>query len=866
MPDFHEYVDLVIRGDITEAESLYSLSREPFCFPEAKKQWTPPRPYNIVDLVMNWKVDLKKKHITAINELTIESKIDSLEKVHLNAAEMNIILIQDEQNNKLDYYHNPDDFTFIIHLTEPLKATTQQKLVISYEVTAPLAGGFFITPSKTFPDFDYQFWTQFQDNYAQYLLPIYDHPSHKFPCEMIVTVPEDFTAVSNGKLLSEKKNKDKTITFHWRQKKPIPAYLITLAIGKFVLYEEKLDDLPVQYYAEERFDKETVYRSFGKTPQMIAFFNEKFGVKFPWKKYAQVAAADFVMGGMENVSATTQTDATFHDEIADNDYSSEGLVSHELVHQWIGDLITCKSWSHGWINEGGATQLQNEWKKHDLGLDEYLYEQLGKKTSYLKEDKESYRRPLVQNKWEWGFDVFDRHLYPGAAWRYYMLKHLVGEETWWKVLGHLLTKHAFESIETIDAQRAFEDITGNDFGWFFDQWLYKAGYPEVEINIEYNPDEKAITLSVEQKQKDEETVKAFRFPLAVDIVDSNNEISRQNLEIRERAHTFYFTVKEKPKMVLIDPDFAVLLDETINKPTDLWINQLQDGPNIIMRIKAAKALGKKPTIKNISALNEALLEEPFWGVQAEIAKALGATKDLFALEGLVKATKLNNSKARTAVAQALGNFYQNDDALSALKKMLDDKESYLAEAAAATSIGKIRHSKSYDILEKRLPKARDSWNNTVIRGYLSGIAATKKIEAIDIILPYLEIGRPNYVRREAIGLLADLGQQHKKRRAEVKEILEKTLLTDESYRVQSATITAIKKYGDPSLISALEQFKQTHALNNLKRNCKVATRALNKKKDSDELKALQKSVEELQKENKELKARVDTLEMKVKKE
>ncbi|NHK30193.1 MAG: hypothetical protein FK730_02495 [Asgard group archaeon] len=861
MTNFQEYLQLLQRGSFKEAENLYLIAdREEFTFPESIEQWQPSRPYCINHLKMDWKVDVEQATIIAVNEMTISSKVANLIAIKLHAVNINIEEISDQNGNKLSFNSNNDEHSLIIKLKDKLSEGAKVILTISYEVHQPCTGGFFESPNANFPENGYQFWTQFQDNYSRFLIPIYDHPSHKFPVEMIVTVPSGYYAVSNGVLKERKQNKDKTETFHWYQEKPTPAYLITLAIGDFNVYEEKLGDLDVIYYAEKKWDKETVYRSLGKTPAMIDFFSKKFGVNYPWNKYGQVVISNFVMGGMENISVTTLTDNIFHDEKTHKDYTSEGLIAHELVHQWIGDLITCKSWSHGWINEGGATQLQNEWKKHDLGLDEYLYEQLGKQESYFNEDKNRYRRSLVQRKWEWGFDVFDAHLYPGAAWRYYMLKHLVGEKVWWDVLRHILTKHAYKNVETIDYQRAFEDVTGNDFDWFFDQWLLQAGYPEVTIKVKYEPEMNKVMVRIEQTQNHTATPKAFRFPFVVKVTNNDDSQHRFEEMVNEQIHTFYFSVNDSPKMIEIDPDYTVLMDATIEKPTEMWINQLKNGINIISRIKAAKALGKKATRKSIKALNEALLTESFWGVQVEIAKVLGNLKTDLALEGLLSAVKLEKSRARSAVAKALGEFYQNVKAYDALVSLLSDKDSYFVVSNAATSIGKVKHINALDVLLKNMPTKDTSFLSIVTRGFVNGLAALEKLEALEKILPYTEIGVSDFIRREAVTVLGKLGKKFKKEQPDIKQNLVKILLNDKSRRVQYSALSAIKDFGDASLIETLYQFKNMICLSHYKRAAKVVIRSLASKKEDTELKSLQKTVEEMQKDNRELKERMAKLE------
>ncbi|MEM2143682.1 MAG: M1 family aminopeptidase, partial [Candidatus Thorarchaeota archaeon] len=629
----------------------------------------------------------------------------------------------------------------------------------------------------------------------------------------------------------------------------------------YVEYKEQLDGLEVSYYVHKKWDRDTVYRSFGKTPDMIRFFENRLGVKFPWAKYAQVTAANFIFGGMENVSATTQTDATLHDSKAHLDFDSDGLVSHELAHMWIGDLVTCRTWTHGWLNEGGASQLQNEWKLHDRGYDEYLYDQYGKQMDYFEEDKEKYRRPIVYNMWEHGGDMFDHHLYPGAAWRYYMLKHLLGPDRWWRMLGEWLTRFAHRSVYTHDFEAFITEYTGEDYGWFFEQWLYKAGYPECKVECSYNDELGEVQLRIEQTQSSSDgiTPSVFRFPLKIEIVDHSGRHSRYSEQITDRVHTFIYRYSKRPRQIVLDPDYEVLVDWTIEKPEDMWIDQLLSGSNVIQRIRAAKALGKKATPKALEALGKALVLDKFWGVKAEVAKTLGSLRTESALVELLKGIDVDSTKARTAVARALGEFYRNSAAFEALSKLLHDRESYFVCAAAAASIGQTKHEAAYDLLIAELKRSPQSWHNVIIQGIVEGLVATEKEEAIAVLLELLRPGTDDYVRRVVPRGLAVLGRRYKKEHPEIKEELIK-LLNDASYRVRVNAILAAKEYEDPELIPALQRLADGEVDSTLVRYSREAIRHLNRKREARELESLRRAYEELERTTRNLQDRLSKLE------
>ena len=247
-------------------------------------------------------------------------------------------------------------------------------VAISYSAR-PRIGMYFIAPDAGYPQKPLQVWTQCQDEDTRYWLPCFDHPSEKQTSEIIATVPGSWYVLSNGRLLEEKANRDGTKRFHWHQDRPHSTYLFTLAAGELARINDSTPDLTIDYFVEEK-DLDDARRTFANTPAMIALFERLFDAKYPWSKYSQVVVRDFVFGGMENTSATTMTENILFDRKAARDFTSDPLISHELAHQWFGDLMTCRDWSHGWLNESFATYLEMLWDEHHLGIDPVSYTHL----------------------------------------------------------------------------------------------------------------------------------------------------------------------------------------------------------------------------------------------------------------------------------------------------------------------------------------------------------------------------------------------------------------------------------------------------------------------------------------------------------
>ncbi|NIT57927.1 MAG: aminopeptidase, partial [Aliifodinibius sp.] len=318
----------------------------------------------------------------------------------------------------------------------------EETIIVAIEYEAqPRAGLYFVHPEIGYPDKPWQIWSQGEMEFNSHWFPCYDFPNDRMTSEMIVTVPKWQMAISNGELLAVTENDaSNTITYHWKESVPHVTYLLSLVVGEFLEARDewtggspRRNGVPVTYYVEPQ-DSHKVARSFHKTVEMMDFFSHKTGIDYPYEKYAQTTIRDFMWGGMENISATTLTRNTLHDQRAHLDYTSDGLVAHELAHQWWGDLLTCNNWNHIWLNESFATYFDALYVDHDMGNDEFIMEMQQNRNRYLKEDSTKYRRPIVYNLYEDASQMFDRHTYQKGSWVLHMIRYILGDELWWKAI------------------------------------------------------------------------------------------------------------------------------------------------------------------------------------------------------------------------------------------------------------------------------------------------------------------------------------------------------------------------------------------------------------------------------------------------
>ena len=822
----------------------------PHPLPGDRPQYTRDRVVDIEHVRLDVSFDLNGKKVLGTASITASPINEGLKSVTLDAAELEVKSVSLAPGTPLDY-HLADD-TLNILLPEPPGAGASFTTVIEYEAT-PRKGLYFTGPDEGYPSKPLQIWTQGEDEDSHYWFPCYDYPNDRFTSEMAIEVPASWFAISNGKLDSVADSADgRTKTYHWVQDKPHVTYLMTLCAGEFSRISQRdVDGVPVEFYVQPGREEDG-RRAFDNTPDMIKLFADLIGIPYPWAKYAQVAAQDFIFGGMENTSSTTQTDLTLHDERAHLDFSSDPLVSHELAHQWFGDLLTCRDWSHAWLNEGFATFFEAVWRENHLGADEYKYDIYSMAREYLREDSEHYRRPIVSNVYRNPMDIFDRHLYEKGGVVLHMLRGVLGEDLFWKAIRHYAAKHQDTNVTTADLQRAIEEATGRNLDWFFDQWVFKGGHPSFNVSYAWEAATSTAKITVKQTQQPDDLTSIYRVPLKVAFLSANGR-QTYPIDVTESEHTFHFELAERPEAVQFDPGYQALKILEFDRPADMLEYQVKNDKDVIGRIEAAQKLGKLGTPASVPALKEVVLKDGFWGVQAEAAQTLGAIKSEEALDALVECAKVSHPKARRAVARALGQF-KKEEAADALIDLLDKDESYYVAAFAASSLGKTRSTRAYDVLTKALE--RDSHADVIRSMAFEGLSELRDERAIPVALEWTRYGRPPRAREGAILVLAKLGEGKK----EVTEALV-DLLDDPWLRVRVRAIGALEELKDVAAIPALEGMIMRELDGRAIRLAREAIIKIREGKSApDDVKKLRESLDKVEEENRSLKDRLDRLE------
>ncbi len=477
---------------------------------------------------------------------------------------------------------------FIDYIAHPNRITEKGNQAISDS-----KGLYFINPLKNIPNKPRQIWTQGEPECNSGWFPIIDKPNQKITQDIYITVENSETTLSNGELIWSKQNNNGTRTDYWKQSLPHAPYLVMLAVGEFYITKDFWrDNVEVNYYLEKEYHPYAEL-IFGKTPKMMECFSKRLGVDYPWEKYSQVVVRDFVSGAMENTTAVIHYDAVQHTYREHLDNTHEDIIAHELFHHWFGDLVTCESWNNISLNESFATYGEYLWNEWEYGRDMADYEFSGNLDAYLFQRKKhdvSLFRPHFKSP----NDVFDVVSYQKGGLILHMLRYTVGEEAFFTILKNYLNKYRFGTAEIHDLRLVAEEVTGRDLNWFFNQWYFNTGHPDLVVTQNISEDKKTITLYVEQKQ-DTVLHGIFTLPLSIELYTSAG-LKRKNIQIDKAKQAFTIVSNEQIYNSIFDADKILPANIEETKPFDMWYHQANYASLLVNREIALEQLNN-----NISA-------------------------------------------------------------------------------------------------------------------------------------------------------------------------------------------------------------------------------------------------------------------------
>ncbi|MBX2862284.1 MAG: M1 family metallopeptidase [Leptolyngbyaceae cyanobacterium MAG.088] len=849
-----------------------------FELPGASPHYNPDRPGQVEHIALDLDFDIPKKSYKGTCSIRLNPVRNGVDSLTLDAVSLAIDSITlDNEPQPFDY----DGEKLHIHLSKPTLAERPITLVIAYAVKEPQRGIYFIAPDEHYPDKPYQVWTQGEDEDSRFWFPCFDYPGQLATSEVRVRVPKKYFALSNGDLVSTEEN-GKTNIYHWQLDKVHPSYLMALAIGEYDSIETEWRGRPVRYYVAKG-RKDQIDLTMGKTPQMMERFSQVFGYDYPFSNYDQACPADFIFGGMENTTTTLLTDRCLLDKRAAIDnLRSETLVAHELAHQWFGDLIVINHWSHAWVKEGMATYSEVLWLEDAYGRDEAMYYHLNHARAYISEDASRYRRPLVTHIYREPIELYDCHIYEKGSCVYHMIRQTLGDQLFTKTLQTLLTNHAHGTVETIDVLRAIDQATGKNLRYLFDQYVYRGGHPDYAVSYSWDSDSNLVKLMVTQtqvadgKSQVQEGLFDLKIPVGFGYVEGESvDVQTVSVRIHERQQAFYFPLQKKPDFISFDVGNHTLKTVKLEYPLKELQAQLKHDPDPISRLYAAEAIAKKGSLEAVETLSNAFLDEPFWAVRAEVAEALATIQLDQAVVGLLKGVNDKHPKVRRAVINALAGV-KTVGSYKALKSVVEQgDESYYVESAAAFALGivgsstldngKNKEKKTLKLLEMVL-KELAGWNEVVRSGAIAGLSVFKSSEvALDLLLPYTEIGVPQALRLAAIRSLGKIAAGQSKVNCD--RILDRleAIAREEFFLTQVAVVIALGQMEVPGAVRVLRGLAEQSPDGRVKRRAEEAMGRVRKAIGADKaVDELRKDLDELKTLNRDLKSRLETLEAKAK--
>ncbi len=719
--------------------------------------------------------DMNTARLSAKQTLTFAPIARELDVLELDAMQMTIehaAFVGPSKINR-DTTFSHDGKRLAIRFNPPIKQGEHAEILIEYTLEDPADGLFWTPENNAWPGRPAQIHSQGQPETNRYWFPCHDFPNERLTTEIITTVPEGFIVSANGHLVGQPATKGGRTTYHWLQDKPHPNYLVSLVVGQFDMQDIAPSgmEFPMPVYVPPG-QGGAIERTYGRTADMIRVFEQRTSEPYPWDQYAQILVWNFGAGGMENTSATTLFDTAVLDAKSLLDDDLDALIAHELGHQWFGDLMTCKSWAHIWLNEGWATYMEALWFEQRDGMqggyqwDMYKNLRGVAERDQLAPDSNGFTPAMVSPVYEHPWEVFRRasNPYPKGASILHMLRMKLGDEVFFRAVGEYVDRHKFGVVETDDFRKAMEDVSGLSLEQFFTQWCERPGSPSVRVTAKWDEKDKQLDITVEQLQRIDAEHPAFVFelPIAIEPDPSNTQWKGHNatvleIEIDSSRGEQSVSLPAEPGAVVVDPKMSVLMKYQGELKTGWLVSQLDYRWSLTARLDAARLLGSHQDAKSTKALVAKVNDKSeHFSVRARAAESLGqlrAEDELvsLAVQGIAEA------RVRVAVITALGEV-GGDPAVKLLKGFADDdNESYACRAAALVGLGKISDpddAEAFDVLARAL--GADSQHDNVRAGALRGLASFNTSAALDQAIVYTQPGHLSRLRPVAVQAVAEL--------------------------------------------------------------------------------------------------------------
>ncbi len=821
----------------------------------ASQRYAPDRAVDIEQFDLDVTPDFKNRRVAGTATFTFRPILKPLGQLRLDAHDLEISNVT-AGSSEIAAWQNTDR-ALIVTFSKPIAAGEQAKLTVTYEAE-PKKGLYFRTPEMGYDPGDTHIWTQGESIEARHWFPCFDAPNEFFTSTMTCRVPEAMVVLSNGSKVSDSVDADSGLrVVKWSQDKPHVNYLITLVAGHFKRIEEKHGDLSMSFWTAPS-DFANAANSFRYTKECMEYFEEEIGVPYPWAKYDQITVQDFHWGGMENTSQTTLNASTLFSSETENIRSSQGLMAHELAHQWFGDLVTCKDWSQLWLNEGFATYYTHLFAGHKDGIDEMRYGLYRDRKSLTGRGGDT--TAMVNRKYNSPEEMFRKYgfmSYSKGSWVLHMLRSQLGPELFRKSVKTYLERHKHGNVVTEDLRSIIEEISGQSFDRFFDQYVFHAHHPELKISYAWDEKTKLAKLSVKQEQKVDANVLLFHVRLPVRFTVDGQSLDR-SLHITKTAEDFYLRLAKAPSIVRIDPDVTLLAKLSFTPTTALLHAQLADESDALGRLQAVELMAKRKDATTRDKLKHALQNDPFYAVRLAASKALRGIGGDDAFAALTDSTDQPNAKVRQQVISDIATQY-NPEALAALKQSLAGEKNPSIRARAISGLTGHDDKAARALIDEALGSA--SFRHQLADAAVSALRKQDNPANLAKVRNALENDGAMFTTRgyaSALGALGHLARNQKKKAATRKFLVDH--VNNPKQRIALAAIGALGQLGDPKALAVLEKFTGGAEDDPAR---KAAEQAIEKmraaRKPADDYKNLRKEVTSLKQSNSKLTKELDDL-------
>jgi aminopeptidase N len=705
--------------------------------------------------------------------------------------------------------HEVKDGVLSIRLPAPMADGAEGTVTVEYRST-PTRGLFFHSPTDKDPTTPWMMYSQGQGNDNRRWIPCYDEPDDRCTWEVRARVEEKFTTVSNGTKVGAEAHGDGTRTDHWSFDQRSATYLVSLIVGVFETISFESDGVLVEYNGPPGRRAE-LEAALGDTPEMIRFFGEYAG-RYPFKRYAQTYVWDFVYGGMENTTATTLNLRALHGlEVLPN-YTSRPLVSHELAHMWFGDLLTCHTWNHIWLNEGFATYFTDLWYEHSEGQDAFLLRRRDQNRRYLSDTPRPEDLGLSKApRGDLPLELHGGKQYSRGAAILHMLRREIGDDVFRRAIQRYVAQFRDSCVTSEALRRIVEETAGRDLKWFFDQWVYGAGYPVLEVTR----DGDRVTDRQVQARRGGQDLFRIGVPARLG-ADGAVEVLRLT---RER-NTFTLAPGQGDWLRFgIGGD--LLMTVRLEQPMAAWVGQLAGDPDVTGRLDAVEAL-EEFGVDAVEALSRAAASDAAWSVRQKAVEVLGRIDEAGTTAGILPAAKDADARVRETAMAALGKKSRAEAGPTLAAACASEAHPYV-RAEAARSLGRVKAEGAFETLKGLL--AVDSHENVVRKGAIEGLRHLGQPDGAALAIPLLDyevgLGGTHGVRQVALDTLTALWPDGRRTKALLRELLD-----DPYHHMRSWAAEACGKYGATGAIDRLREMAQKDWNEGVRNNAKTALERL----------------------------------------